>query len=256
MLIPVTLMFAAHIVGISVPRGYIFGFQQRKIIFGLLYLTSLSVQIYLLQIVWGYIVASKSIIFARSIVWVIAFMISTILLTFVYSLIYSSNGNLESSNKKYDVCVVLGAAVWSNNQPSPIFKARIEKANDLFRAGIVNKIQLTGSNAPGEISEAGAAFNMLRDFGINKSNLAIEEKTSTTSEQIKFIKDNLVNDNKEASVIIISDAFHLIRIKEMCKFYRVEADVIASEYELSWEKFLFYSFRDSISLLLFWIFAI
>ncbi len=256
MTIPIAFLFFLNLFGISIPHGYIFGFPQKKIFYGLLFLTGLTFQLYLLQMVWGHIITTSSIIIARSFVSVIALLVSAIIITYSYSLIFASNGTAKNTIKKYDYGVVLGAAVWSNNKPSPIFEARIEKANEMFKAKRINQIQLTGSNAPGEISEAGAAFNMLRNYGVPKNNLRIEEKTSTTSEQIKFIKDNLVIGDGRKSVVIISDSFHLIRIREMCKFYGVEADVIASEYEISWEKYLIYSFRDSISLLLFWIFAI
>jgi vancomycin permeability regulator SanA len=256
MIIPLILLFFINLFGITIPHGYIFGFQQKKIFYGVLFLASLSLQLYLIQMIWGYFLGTKSFIFAHSFVMVAVYIISAILIAFLSSIIFTSGGNSNNSNKKYDVAVVLGAAVWSNNEPSPIFEARIEKAKELYIQGRVDKIQLTGSNAPGEISEAGAAFNLLRNFGIDKDFLIIEEKTSTTSEQIKFIKDNLINKNEHKKVVIISDAFHLIRIKEMCKFYGVEADVIASEYQLNWGIYLFYIFRDSISLLLFWIFAI
>ena len=93
-------------------------------------------------------------------------------------------------------------------------------------------------------------------MGVKKHLLAIEETTTTTTEQIKFIKKNLVKIQGNYSVIIISDQFHLTRVLEICKFFDVKAIGIASDYSLKWERLLYYRFRESIALLFFWLFAI
>src|ERR1039458_9824708 len=48
------------------------------------------------------------------------------------------------NNTRDNVAVVLGAAVWSNNIPSPMLASRAEKAYELYKQGYVNKIQVTG----------------------------------------------------------------------------------------------------------------
>ena len=69
--------------------------------------------------------------------------------------------NSQKDKTNFDYGIILGAAVWSGNKPSPIFRGRIKKGAELFKQKIINKIHLTGGNAPGEISEAKAALNYL-----------------------------------------------------------------------------------------------
>ena len=126
----------------------------------------------------------------------------------------------------------------------------------MYESGKIKKIHVTGSNAPGEISEAEAARNYLIELGISKKDILFESVTSTTSEQIKFIKNELVKKQGMNKILIISDQFHLKRVLEMCRFFNVKAEGIESGYKLNWKKLLYYRLRDSIGLLLFWLFAI
>jgi hypothetical protein len=57
-------------------------------------------------------------------------------------------------------------------------------------------------------------------------------------------------------LIIISDEFHLKRVEEMLDFYEINAKVVPSGYKLNFQKSLYYRIRDSIGLILFWLFAI
>ncbi len=155
-----------------------------------------------------------------------------------------------------DIAVVLGAAVWNKNEPSPIFKGRIDRALELHTLYNVDKIQLTGGSAPGEITESEAALRYLDQNGVSLQNIFYEVETTTTSEQIRFIKDELVDKKKYKRILIITDHFHLRRVMEICNFFHVDAYGISSEYKLNWEKLIYYRMRDSVGLILFWFFAI
>ena len=148
------------------------------------------------------------------------------------------------------VAVVLGAAVWSHNRPSPSLEARLNKAIELFEQGLIGKIQLTGSNAPGELSEARVAFNYLLRKGIDPEKVWIEEETTSTSEQIHFIKNELKN------IILISAPYHLVRVEEICKFYGVKAYAESSDIIMSANSKIYSNFRESIALIIFWLFAL
>ncbi|MBI9070339.1 MAG: YdcF family protein [Melioribacteraceae bacterium] len=187
------------------------------------------------------------------------FSVSGILGIVILAVLYSSfalkyiNGNFSG---KSEIAVVLGAAVYRDNKPSPILKGRIEKAKELIQNNEIGKVQLTGGKAPGEITEGMCAYNYLIEKGIDEDKLLLEEDTKTTSEQIRFIKNNLVNKKGFDKIIVISDSFHLVRILEMSKFFNINVMCVASDYKLNWEKHFYYKIRDSIGLLLFWFFAI
>ena len=233
----------------------ILNYPPQKMIMGLLAIGSILIQAYLTIFVWGMLIYKGKYLFIKS----FTFLMFLSFVSLVFSALYISttNGNSKTVTKtRYKYAVVLGAAVWNKNKPSPLFKGRIMTALNLLNAKKVDKIQLTGGSAPGEISEAKAAYEFLIKKGVDKSFLLTEENTRTTTEQIKFVKQNLLRDNTDQKVIIISDSFHIARIKEMCRFFNVTADAYSSKFALSNQKLIYYTFRESVGLLLFWFFAI
>jgi len=182
-------------------------------------------------------------------------------ITIFFSILYViSFANLFSKvsfneNKKYDYGVVLGAAVWSNNRPSPSLIERVERAITLFKSGNIEKIYLTGGNAPGELSEAEVAFNYIQKKYPEKDildNIILEKETKSTAEQIYYVK-LLLKQNK--NILIISDYLHVLRAQKMCEFFNVKADV-APTNDLSESKItIFKLFREASALLMFLLFA-
>jgi len=176
-----------------------------------------------------------------------------LLVIFTYLFILKSPHSAEEDiSEQNNLGVVLGAAVWSDNNPSPLFQSRIRKAFLMLRSNKISTILLTGGMAPGELSEAQSASELLKKLGVPENRMILEQKTSTTIEQIKFIasKYNLSSYDK---IIIISDSFHLARVHEMCKFLNLDALQIPSGHELKWEKLLYYRLRETFALLLFWL---
>ena len=193
--------------------------------------------------------------YVKSLLLLVTFITLLILTSTVYTFYVEKYRFDEGSN--FDYGIILGAAVWSKNKPSPIFSARIDKGAELFTNNKIKRIQVTGGNAPGEISEANAARRQLVEkHSISENYIVIEEITSTTNEQIRYIKKSYGSDEPKKSFLFISDEFHLRRISEMADFYDLNAEVISSEYELNFKKSLYYRMRDSIGLLLFWFFAV
>src|SRR5690606_7414489 len=89
---------------------------------------------------------------------------------------------------RYDAGVILGAAVWSGDRPSPVFRERIKRGYELLNEGVVEFLVLTGGNAPNELTEAEVGKRELLKLGVNPTSIALEEETSSTVEQILFIR--------------------------------------------------------------------
>ncbi|MGE5402888.1 MAG: YdcF family protein [Ignavibacteriales bacterium] len=255
--IPLLFTLFLKEVKFPLPVEYLFGYPFEKIYIAVLFVAFQFFQFLLAAAVWQHILKVNKYLYLRSFFYSFLVIIVLIAGAFIYTNEYVDRSDAYfKKGKKSDVAVILGAAVWSKNRPSPIFASRIGKANNLYNAGIVRKLLVTGGNAPGEMTEAEVAYKYLVRYGVDPDNIWIEKKTSSTSEQIEFIKENLVQKRGLKSIIIVSDQFHLKRAIEICHFYNVNADGVASDLKLSWEKLLFYRFRDSIALLLFWLFAL
>lgn len=242
---------------LPMPFEYLFGYPIEKIYEVLLYSAFQYFVFFLTMFIWLLVFKYSGYLYIGSFFYTLFTIFLLILWAFVYSNDYEDKTGLyEKGKKKSDCAVVLGAAVWSKNKPSPILAGRIRKANNLYSAGIVKKIQVTGGNAPGELTEAEVAYKYLVRFGVEPKDIWVEKKTSSTSEQVEFIKENLIKKKKLENIIIVSDHFHLKRVIEICSFFNLKADGIASDLNMTWESSLFYRFRDSIALLIFWLFAL
>ncbi len=253
--IPLIIVLILKFSNFHYSDSYLLSYPLKKIIPLLLLLMNQILQLYIIVFSFLFYLNGKNTSYFTSILYVIIAIIFLVGISF-YST-FKIDEKHFSKNNPYDIGIVFGAAVWSGNKPSPIFKGRIEKGFELFEKGIIKKIQLTGGNAPGEVSEARAAINYLtKNKHLNKKDILIEEKTTTTNEQIKFIKENIAGKVKGKKIVFISDNFHLKRILEMADFFNLKAVGVASGYKLTWKKSLFYRLRDSIGLLLFWIFGI
>lgn len=241
---------------ISLPEGYLFNYPLSKVYVASFFIFSECIQIFSFFVILLIIFSYKEFSYLNTLFYSAASIILLVLFAFFYTIGGVTDIDEIDKNGVYEVGVILGAAVWSDNKPSPLFEQRIAKAYELYKSRKIKKILVTGGNAPGEVSEAQAAKNLLTQLGMKENDILFESGTSTTSEQIKFIKYELAGKQGLHKILIISDQFHLKRVIEMCKFFNVKAEGIVSGYKLNWKKLLYYRVRDSIGLLLFWLFAI
>ncbi len=240
--------------GITFPDEYLFGYPLKKVIVGGSLFLSFIIKIYIIMFLYNLFMNKGFDAYLQSIFSTILILLISVGSIFFYTLKSGYDvDKLKPSSSRMGV--VLGAAVWNNGDPSPLFKGRIEKANELLNKKRIFKIQLTGSNAPGENSEANTAYNYGLNLGIKKHLVLVEENTTTTTEQILFIKNEFPRSHEVTSILIVSDQFHLTRVLEICKFFNVKAVAVASDYDLNWKKLLYHRFRESVALLLFWLFA-
>ena len=244
-------------INLPLPNFYFMDHPIRKIFIGVLFTLFQFLELLFSMILWLSIFGGKELLVLRGLVNTTAVLMFLLIAAFAYINI-KKNDDVKNttSQSSINVAVVLGAAVWSHNAPSPSLAARVDKAEELYNNGIVNRIQLTGSNAPGELSEAEVAFNYIKLSGIDLSDVWVEKNTVSTSEQIRFIRDHIIKMKNIGKIIIVSYSYHLTRVREICKFYNIKAGFAASELKLRFEHNLYYKLKESVALLAFWFFAI
>lgn len=112
--------------------------------------------------------------------------------------------------------VVLGAAQW-NGDPSPVLRARLDHALDLYQGGQVRQIILTGGVGPGDAtSEADAGRAYLLDQGVAPEALLLEQTGTTTLESLRNTAE-IARANRIGAVILVSDPFHMLRALKMAR---------------------------------------
>lgn len=237
-------------------KYYFFGQYGNKLFTGFCFTLYLLTIIYFAFYIF-YSKKSKKIFNLRAFVSSIVVMISFLFLSYFYIVLNENKLNEKSiDNTKKNILIVLGAAVWSDNKPSPILASRVKKSVKLSKNKSVDKIYFTGGNAPGEKSEAEVAYYYFKRLNPNFNKIEIETSTSSTIEQIQFIKNIILPKYSEYEIIVISDSFHLVRIKEISNFNRIKIKTIASDFSMSIKSNIYNRIRESLALSIFWLFSI
>ncbi len=107
--------------------------------------------------------------------------------------------------------VVLGAAQY-NGRPSPVFKARLDHAADLFRRHLAPRIVVTGGVGAGDsLSEASVGKRYLHQVaGIADTALEAIESGHTSEESLRTFARSAPP--AERRIILVSDGFHMLRL--------------------------------------------
>lgn len=163
---------------------------------------------------------------------------------------------VQEPRGSYDAGVILGAAVWSGDRPSPVLRERINTGYDLYRNGTVQFLVLTGGHAPNEMAEADVARRELVKRGVDPTRIVVETRTGSTLEQILYLRDQINKRQGWDSFVIISDRFHLKRALEICQFNGLNAVGVSSESPLGAQNLAFYHIRESAALALYWLFGL
>jgi uncharacterized SAM-binding protein YcdF (DUF218 family) len=122
-------------------------------------------------------------------------------------------GSLQELNHA-DAIVVFGAAEYAG-RPSPVLRARLDHAFDLFQRGIAPVIITTGGAAADpSFSEGGVGSDYLKHRGIPERNLIAETQGSDTAQSAVRVAV-IMHANGLHSCVAVSDAYHVFRIKRL-----------------------------------------
>ncbi|MFM8999887.1 MAG: YdcF family protein [Actinomycetota bacterium] len=115
-----------------------------------------------------------------------------------------------------DAILVLGAAQY-DGAPSPVFEGRLDHALLLYdddRAPLI--VVLGGAGVGDATTEAEAGVAYLRDRGVPASALRASGEGSTTWESLAAVRP-LLADLEVATVFLVSDPWHNLRVKRMAR---------------------------------------
>jgi uncharacterized SAM-binding protein YcdF (DUF218 family) len=113
-----------------------------------------------------------------------------------------------------DAIVVFGAAEYSG-RPSPVYRARLDHAFDLFQRGVAAVVITTGGAAADpRYSEGGVGHDYLMHRGVPDSSLIAETQGSDTAQSSARIAV-IMRANHMRSCVAVSDAYHVFRIRKL-----------------------------------------
>jgi uncharacterized SAM-binding protein YcdF (DUF218 family) len=149
-----------------------------------------------------------------------------------------------------DVIVVMGAAQYNGN-PSPVLKARLDHAMNLYGRGYAGTIITTGGYGPDpNVSEAHVGARYLVEHGVGESHILTQQGSGTTYDSVRAAAV-VMHERMWRHAIVVSDGFHLLRVKTIFKDEGIAAftsPAPASPIEISASGRLWYSLREVLLL--------
>jgi uncharacterized SAM-binding protein YcdF (DUF218 family) len=109
--------------------------------------------------------------------------------------------------------VVFGAAEY-NGRPSPVFKARLDHALQLYRNKIAPMVITTGSSKDAKFTEGGVGRDYLIGEGVPETAVIAETQSTDTSDQAERVA-SILKKNGSNDCVAVSDGYHMFRIKQM-----------------------------------------
>jgi uncharacterized SAM-binding protein YcdF (DUF218 family) len=117
----------------------------------------------------------------------------------------------QDSGRPADAIVVLGAAQY-NGVPSPIYKARLDHAIDLYEQGLAPALVMTGGKLPGDkTTEAQAGRRYAISKGVPADAILVEDHGRTTLESLRTVSQ-MLSERGLHSAVFVSDRTHMLRV--------------------------------------------
>jgi uncharacterized SAM-binding protein YcdF (DUF218 family) len=116
-----------------------------------------------------------------------------------------------------DAIAVFGAAEY-DGRPSPVLRARLDHALELYQRGIAPMVITLGGGyeADEHHSEGGVGENYLRAHGVPEANIIAETQSDNTEQSAERLAA-IARENHFSSIVVVSDGTHLFRIQAICR---------------------------------------
>lgn len=151
-------------------------------------------------------------LFARLIVALLVFALA-IWMSFVVAIVDSGR---RDEAQHADAIVVLGAAQYEG-KPSPVLKARLDHAAELWARGLAPRMIVTGGRGVGDTtSEAAVGMRYLVQRGVPADSIAMDVEGLTTSQSMVAVR-RLLGVKSYPAVILVSDPFHMLRLSILAR---------------------------------------
>lgn len=133
-------------------------------------------------------------------------------IAFTVALVFVLVVSQQDQRRPADAIVVLGAAQY-NGRPSPVLKARLDHAADLYRDKLAPRIIVTGGVGRGDtMSEAAVSRRYLLWRGVRDTAIVVQPQGRSTYTSMTVVA-RWLQLRRLSSVILVSDPFHMCRLR-------------------------------------------
>jgi vancomycin permeability regulator SanA len=123
------------------------------------------------------------------------------------------------------VALVLGAEIYGNGEPSPFVVGRLEIARQLYAAGKVKVILVSGDHARWTYNEPGAMYQWLVDHGVPGTQVVLDHAGFDTYDSCARAREIF----GVRKAIVVTQSYHIERAVTLCRRLGVDADGVGDD---------------------------
>lgn len=156
-------------------------------------------------------------------------MVLLILLLFVLALLFpravtalTTRGAIfreSSQTPQRPVAVVFGAGLWRDGRPSAVLRDRVTAAAQLYFAGKVEKLLMSGDNRTLDYNEPGAMRAFAIELGVPEADIVLDFAGRRSYDTCYRARDIF----GLHSVVLVTQGFHLPRVVYTCRALGMDA---------------------------------
>jgi uncharacterized SAM-binding protein YcdF (DUF218 family) len=152
-------------------------------------------------------------------VWNLGIMaFAAVILTIAYLAVRIEQQSTRDEARSADMILVLGAAEY-RGRPSPVLRARLDHAIELYQRKLAPRIMTTGGAGGDPVfTEGGVGRSYLIAHGVPSEAITVENEAESTVESTAMAGEIMRRMNLQ-SVIVVSDGYHIYRVKRMLQSY-------------------------------------
>ncbi|WP_018592081.1 YdcF family protein [Terrisporobacter glycolicus] len=220
------------LIALSIP--IILALSQWGLSFSTVFIVVSTLLIYLL-------ISARNIAYKNKYIKVIYKIYKAVMILFITSFILLQSAIIINMYKTQDVnstnsmstMIVLGAKV-NKDGVSKTLKQRLDKAMEYYNQNKHINIIVSGGQGKDEVmTEASAMKNYLVENGVDEDNIILENKATTTLENIMFSKDIMEDLNLENKALIVTSDYHLFRGRFIASILGIDNEGLCSTSSLS-----------------------
>ncbi len=140
--------------------------------------------------------------------------------------LYAGSRLYEPSNTPFEeVAIVFGAGLYRNGQPTAVLRDRVATATELYQAGKVEKLLMSGDNSTPGHNEPGAMRDYAISLGVPEQDIILDYAGRRTYDTCYRAREIFEID----SAILVTQAFHLPRALYTCNMLGVSAIGVSAD---------------------------
>ena len=154
----------------------------------------------------------------KKVLWnAIALAVIALLVTVAFLSVRIEEQSTLEEAQPADVILVLGAAEY-RGRPSPVLRARLDHALELYNRKLAPRILTTGGKGGDPVfTEGGVGRSYLTSRGVPSEAIIVESEGESTV-QSTAMAGEIMRRMELHSVIVVSDGYHIYRVKKMLEF--------------------------------------